>query len=98
MIQRTAALLSIISFVLISVCATAEEPLPSTSRIMGKSVEGWIEHLKKYENEEERRVALVCLSDFGPAAAAAVPELLVLSKDELQPNTQRLAAETLGAI
>ncbi len=75
----------------------AEEP-PAPARILGKSVDGWIEHLKKYENEEERRIALVCLSDFGPAAAAAVPELLSLSKDELQPGTQRLAIETLGAI
>ena len=89
------------STLLCSIKAAEEPPAPPEStgpKIMGKTVDGWIEHLKKFENEDERKVALMCLADFGPAAAAAVPELITLSKDELQPNTQRMAAETLGAI
>lgn len=91
----------LVASVILSAANAAEEPPASEAagpRIMGKTVEGWIAHLKKYENEDERKLAMLCLGDFGPAAAAAVPELVALSKDELQPNTQRMAAETLGAI
>jgi ATP-binding cassette subfamily B multidrug efflux pump len=73
------------------------EPKP-VARIMGKDLQGWIAHLKKHENEQERKLAMFCLTSFGPAAAEAVPELLALLHDELQPETQRWAAETLGAI
>ncbi|HYG76184.1 MAG TPA: HEAT repeat domain-containing protein [Planctomycetota bacterium] len=74
------------------------QSLPATARIMGKDVAGWIEHLKHYENENERKLAMLCLSEFGPSAAPAVPELQVLMKDELQANTRRWAIQTLGAI
>lgn len=92
----------------LGLCCPAEEPPPPQpvaipapkplTRIMGKDVQGWVAHLKKYENEQERKLAMFCLTDFGPAAAEAVPELLALCKDELQPETQRWAAETLGSI
>jgi len=91
----------------LATCAAEEPPPPRAvaipapkplTRIMDKDVRGWIEHLQKHENEQERKLAMFCLTDFGPAAAAAVPELLVLCKDELQPETQRWAAEALGAI
>jgi len=65
---------------------------------MGKNVAGWVAHLTHYENEKERRLAMLCLIDFGPAAAPAIPELLKLMKDQLQSTTRRVAMETLGAI
>ncbi|MGD0094719.1 MAG: HEAT repeat domain-containing protein, partial [Planctomycetota bacterium] len=77
--------------------ATIPEPKPIT-QIMGKNVQGWIAYLKQHENEQERKLAMFCLVDFGPAAAEAVPELLELCKDELQTDTPRWAAETLGSI
>jgi HEAT repeat protein len=91
----------LLAALLIRFTIAAEEPAPPEvhgPKIMGKTVEGWIAHLRKYENEDERKLAMMCLADFGAAAAPAVPDLVTLSKDELQPNTQRMAAEALGAI
>jgi HEAT repeat protein len=73
------------------------EPLVP-QRILGRSVEEWVKHLETRETERERKLAMTCLMDFGPAAAAAVPELIRLCKDEIQPDTPRWAAETLGTI
>src|SRR5438128_221139 len=86
----------LLAALLIRFTIAAEEPAPPEvhgPKIMGKTVEGWIAHLRKYENEDERKLAMMCLADFGAAAAPAVPDLVTLSKDELQPNTQRMAAE-----
>ncbi|MCY3024157.1 MAG: HEAT repeat domain-containing protein, partial [Planctomycetota bacterium] len=96
-----------LAFCILAPCLAAEDgtappvaiPDPKPlQQIFGKDVRGWIEHLKKYENEKERKLAMFCLIDFGPAAADAVPELVTLCKDELQPDTQRWAMDALGAI
>ncbi|HEY3321371.1 MAG TPA: HEAT repeat domain-containing protein [Planctomycetota bacterium] len=73
-------------------------PTFAQQQIMGKDVNAWIEHLKTHENEDERKLAMFCLQDFGPAASAAVPELITLLGEELQTTTPRWAAETLAAI
>lgn len=73
------------------------ELAPGT-RILNRTVEEWVERLKGTEIEEERKLAMFCLAEFGPAAAGAVPELLAVSRDEFQPENQRWAAVTLGAI
>ncbi|HYF50923.1 MAG TPA: HEAT repeat domain-containing protein [Planctomycetota bacterium] len=81
--------------------ARAETPTPAphvVERIMGKDAAGWVEHLKRFENEFERKKAMLCLMEFGSDAADAVPELRVLMKDELQVETQRFAIITLGHI
>ena len=67
-------------------------------RILGRDANEWVARLKRTEQAEERKLAMFCLAEFGPAAAGAVPELLAVSKDELQPENQRWAALTLGAI
>lgn len=74
------------------------KPLGVPETIYGKNVDGWIAHLGKYENEKERTLALVCLGEFGPAAAQAVPELRKLLKEELQPAIPGRAVNTLGCI
>ena len=79
--------------------STVTIPTPAPlERILDKDVGGWIEHLKNHENEQERKLALLCIADFGAAASEAVPELMALMKDELQPETQRWSIEVLGAI
>jgi HEAT repeat protein len=73
------------------------DPAPP-EKILGVDAEGWIDHLKTHENEQERKIAMFCLADFGEAAAGAVPEILSAAKDELQPEMERWATLTLGAI
>jgi HEAT repeat protein len=70
----------------------------AATKILGKNVAGWIEHLQTHENEKERKLAIMCLTDFGAAAAGAVPELRKLLKDELQPDVGRYAIDALAAI
>jgi HEAT repeat protein len=71
---------------------------PAVKTILGRDVNEWIEFLKTHEDPEKRKTAMVCLADFGPAAADAVEELLAVSADEIQPENQRWAAITLAAI
>jgi hypothetical protein len=68
---------------------------------MDKDVQGWIAHLKKYENEQERKLAMLCLTDFGPAAAAAVPDTVVFDSElggklTGQPSPLRVTASALS--
>src|SRR5690348_1437227 len=76
---------------------TAMEPAP-LDKILDMDATGWTERLKRFENEKERKLAMLCLIDFGAAAAPAVDELIALCKQEAQPETQRWAYITLGAI
>src|ERR1051326_6411133 len=69
---------------------TAMEPAP-LDKILDMDANGWTERLKRFENEKERKLAMLCLIDFGPAAAPAVDELIALCKQEAQPETQRWA-------
>jgi HEAT repeat protein len=73
------------------------EPAP-VPRILGKDVNAWTEHLKTYENDKQRRLAMLCLAEFGPAAGGAVDELRRVMKADAQPEVQRSAYQTLGAI
>lgn len=77
---------------------SGEAPLGPPATLYGKSVEGWVEHLAKYENETQRTLALFCISEFGAAAANAVPELRKLLKEELQPAIPGRVVDTLGCI
>jgi HEAT repeat protein len=76
---------------------TAMEPA-LLDKILDMDANGWTERLKRFENEKERKLAMLCLIDFGPAAAPAVDELIALCKQEAQPETQRWAYITLGSI
>jgi len=74
------------------------KPAGPPAKIHGRTVEDWITHLGKYENEKERTLALLCLGEFGPAAAQAIPELRKLLKEELQPAIPGRVVDTLGHI
>ena len=94
----------VVSLMLSGAAMPGEEPVPVSydpapvERIMDKDVNGWIEHLKTYENEQQRLLAIYCLSEFGPAAAGAVDELRRLFKADAQPDVQRFACVVLGTI
>ena len=98
-------ILAVLAVLAVSVARAADdtatpvgyEPAP-VQRILGKDVNGWIEHLKSFENDKQRRLALFCLAEFGPAASGAVDELRRVMKADAQPEVQRAAFQTLGAI
>ena len=52
----------------------------------------------KREQTEVRRGALDALARIGPGAAPAIPALLDLVRDEMNPGVQRFGAEALGQI
>ncbi len=76
---------------------TIYDPAP-VQKVLDKDVNGWIEHLKGFENEKQRRLAMLCIAEFGPGAVGAVDELRRLFKAGAQPEVQRSAYMTLGAI
>jgi hypothetical protein len=52
---------------LLGLCVSLRAAEPAAvEKILGKDVNGWVEHLKHYENETERKKAMLCLMTFGP--------------------------------
>lgn len=78
--------------------AAAEDAAPELRTIMGKDAESWLRHLQDHENPEERTLAIFCLREFGPQAAAAVPALLKTAQDPLHADLRRFATDALGCV
>lgn len=81
--------------------ARAEEPAPADAgltKILGRDARGWLAHLQEHEDLDERKLAMYCLSEFGPAAREAVDVLLKQAADPVDADIRRFAIEALGAI
>ncbi|MCK6471092.1 MAG: HEAT repeat domain-containing protein [Planctomycetes bacterium] len=73
-------------------------PEIKVEKILGLDAAGWIKHLETHDAPEERRQAIYCLGDFGPAAAAAVPLLIKEALAGKDAANRKLSVEALGLI
>ncbi|MCW8129399.1 MAG: HEAT repeat domain-containing protein [Planctomycetota bacterium] len=82
-------------------CLRAEEPAlneVAVEQILGRDARGWLQHLLGHDDQDERKLAMYCLSEFGPAAREAVDALLKQAADPVDFDIRRFALDALGSI